>query len=147
MPYRLIDPAGHPRIRTILHVIGGTATGLLIVGVMFLLVQTFALSDAVRETQLNNTQRSEDTKNAAEQAERAAQEAVRSSTRIEDCTTPGRECFEDSQRRLAEAITGINDFATYAAACADKPRQQTAQQIKVCIVAQIADDERRANRS
>jgi hypothetical protein len=139
MPYRLIDPTTHPRVRSFLHVVAGTATGLLIVGVLFLLVQTSSLAGLIRETQVAAQQRSLDTRSAAESAARGTE-------RIEACTTPGRDCFQESQRRLAKAISNINDYATYAAACADKPRQQTARQIRACIVAQIADDRRRRDR-
>ena len=130
MPYRLVDPAGSPRLRAALHVVAGAATAILLIGVLGLLVQTASLSALIRDTQVANTQRTEVTRNAAQAAERGTD-------RIEDCTTPGRECFEEGQSRLAEAITGINDYATYAAACADKPRQQTYEEIKACILEQI----------
>lgn len=109
MPYRLIDPATSPRMRKALHAIGGVATGLLLVGVLFLLVQTYTLQSAVRETQLNNAQRNETTKIAAEQARIAAEQAARSVFRIEDCTTEGGECFEESRRRTGNVVAGINE--------------------------------------
>ena len=108
MPHRLIDPATSPRMRKVLHAIGGAATGLLIVGVLFLLVQTYTLQAAVRATQLDNTKRNETTKVAAEQARLAAEQAARSVYRIEDCTTAGGECFEESQERTGAAVAGIN---------------------------------------
>lgn len=138
MPYRLVDPSQSPRLRSALHVLAGLATALLVIGVLGLLLQTATLSSLIRDTQVANTQRTQDTRAAAEAA-------ARGTNRIEDCTTPGRDCFEESQRRLAQAITGINDYATYAAACADKPQQQTYAQIKACILAQIADSKRRSD--
>lgn len=108
MPYRLIDPSTSPRMRKVLHTIGGAATGLLIVGVLFLLVQTSSLSTAIRVTQLDNAERNETTKEAAEQAKLAAEQAARTAFRIEDCTTPGGQCFEQSQKRTGQAVAGIN---------------------------------------
>lgn len=139
MPYRLIDPARNPRLRMWLHAIGGAATGIIFVGGVALAITTYQLVDAVRDTQVNSVQRSQDTRAAAEAAERSA-------ARIEDCTTPGRECFRESQRRLSQTVSGINDYAKYAAACADKPRQQTVAEIEACIETRIALD-KRAQRS
>lgn len=127
MPYRLVDPSRSPRLRTFLHVVGGIATAILVLGGVFLAVTTYELVEATRATQIDNTQRNEDTKSAAENA-------ARSAARIEDCTTPGRPCFDDGQRRLARTVGSINDYALAAAACADQPLTQTVDEIQACIL-------------
>jgi hypothetical protein len=139
MPYRLFDPATNPRTRAFLHAVGGAATAILVLGAMFFTVYSFQLIDAIRSTQVDNTKINGATNRAAESAERGTK-------RIEDCTTPGRPCFDESQKRLAEVIVSINDYATYAAACADRPRQQTVEEIQTCIVAQIAEDKKARDR-
>ena len=135
MPYRLIDPSRSPRLRTFLHVVGGLATAILVIGGVFLAVTTYELVDAVRDTQVVNTQRSVDTKTAAENAARSAE-------RIEDCTTPGRKCFDDAQKRLGRTVGTINRYALAAAACADQPEAQTVNEIQRCIVDLIRRDAR-----
>lgn len=140
MPHRLIDPARNPRLRQVLHIIGGLATGLFLVGAIMVIVQSYAILNATRQTQLGNDARSEDTKVAAEQAARTAQ-------RIEDCTTPGRECFDDAQKRLGRTVGTINDYALYAAACADQPRRQTVSEIQSCILSEIKAARRAADRA
>lgn len=135
MPYRLVDPNRSPRLRTLLHIVGGTATGILLVGVLGLLAQTASLSAVIRDTQVANTQRSEDTKTAA-------QEAARSAQRIEDCTTPGRSCFDDAQKRLGRTVGTINRYALAAAACADQPQAQAVEEIQRCIIQLIDQDKR-----
>lgn len=104
----LIDPARNPRLRTLLLAVAGLATGVLVVGVLGLVVTTYGLVDAVRDTQVNNTQRAEKDRIRDQQTADAAEAAARAVDRIEDCTTPGRECFDDSQRRTGEAVAGIN---------------------------------------
>ena len=90
-----------PHIRTALYTIGGLAVGVFLIGAVFLGIQTYLLTGAVREAQIDNSQRAEDTRSAAEDAARTAQ-------RIEDCTTPGRACFDENAERTAGAIVGIN---------------------------------------
>lgn len=64
--------------------------------------------------------------------------------RIADCTTPGGVCFEEAQKRTAEAVRVLVEqgrqreqdtqlIVRLAAACADQPGSQSAEQIRVCI--------------
>ena len=134
MPYRLIDPSQNPRLRQVLHVIGGLATGVLVVGAVFLAVTTYQLVDAVRDTQVSNTARAQIDRARDEQTAATARDAARSAERIEDCTTPGRPCFDDAQVRLGRTVGSINRYALAAAACADQPRTQTVDEIQTCIL-------------
>lgn len=95
--------------RAFLYTLVGLGLGLFVVGAIYLGISTHSLVGAVRDTQLDRTQITEDTAAAAERAKEAAENAARSAERIEDCTTPGRKCFDDSQKRTAEAIVGINE--------------------------------------
>lgn len=137
MPYRLIDPATSPRLRTVLHVVGGLATGILFVGVIFLVVQIYTLTDAVRETQVTNVERADVDRARDERTAATAGDAARAAERIEDCTTPGRRCFEESQERLGRTVGTINRYALAAAACADRPGVQTITELEDCILAEI----------
>lgn len=138
MPYRLIDPATSPRLRTALHVVGGLATGILFVGVIFLVVQIYTLTDAVRETQITNVERADADRTRDEQTAETAGDAARAAERIEDCTTPGRRCFEESQERLGQTVGSLNDYALAAAYCADRPGPQTIVELEDCIRGEVA---------
>lgn len=56
---------------------------------------------------------------------------------IEDCTTKGGGCYEESERRTGNVIAVLNEFTTYVIACADKPGTQDAQAIRVCATDQL----------
>jgi hypothetical protein len=71
--------------------------------------------------------------------------------RIADCTTPGGECYQEGQKRTGEAIQILYEqgiarekitrtVVRLAAACADKPGSQTAQEILLCIEERMPDE-------
>lgn len=122
-----------PHIRVALWVTGCVAAAALVVGMILGVFAIYELTEATRATQLSNAQRSQDTKAAAE-------EAARSADRIEDCTTPGRECFEESQERLGRTVGSLNDYALAAAYCADQVGAQTIVQLEDCIRGEVARD-------
>jgi hypothetical protein len=51
---------------------------------------------------------------------------------IEDCTTAGGNCYEESRKTTADVIRVLNEFTTYVVACADKPGTQTVARIREC---------------
>lgn len=53
-----------------------------------------------------------------EQTGRAAHAAEAGTQRIEDCTTPGRECYDQGQKRLARVVAGLTTGTQQAAAAA-----------------------------
>lgn len=57
---------------------------------------------------------------------------------VRSCTTPGRPCYEDSRRRTAKVVTDINRVSLLAAACADRPRSQTVEEIQSCVIERLA---------
>lgn len=140
---RRLDPAHNTQLRSLLYVVAAAAGGLLVIGTITILVMTYGLTAAVRETQLAGQQRGELTRNAAEAAEAAAQDAARSADRVEECTTPGGRCFDDNQQRLSRTVGTINRYALAAAACADQPEQQTIDEIQECIVLAIRGGNRK----
>lgn len=69
----------------------------------------------------------------------ASVQTIKALTRqIESCTTPTGDCYKDSQKRTAGAVGDINKVVVLAAACADKPRQQTEAEIQRCIINRLA---------
>lgn len=53
---------------------------------------------------------------------------------IKDCTQPEGACYQRGQDRTAEVVDNIGLLSTYAAACADQPNQQTAVEIRECVL-------------
>lgn len=146
MPWRLIDPATNPRARRFAHVIAGLATGLLLVGATVAVVTGVYLIDAVRTTQLDNTERGKLDRARDERTAATAADAARAAGRIEDCTTPGRKCFEDGQRRLGRTVGTINRYAIAAAYCADRTGTQTIPELEQCIEAITTQEQPREER-
>lgn len=107
-PTGLPNPADHPRLRAALYLLAGLAAGALFVGGIVVVAQILSLSSDIRDTQVDRAAVTDATREAALQAKQAAEDAARSADRIEDCTTPGRECFEDAKQRTEKAIVGIN---------------------------------------
>lgn len=138
MPWRLIDPATNPRARRVAHVIAGLALGLLLVGGITAVTVGVYLIGAVRDTQVANTDRATIDRARDERTAATAQDAARAAERIEDCTTPGRECFVESQRRLGRTVGSINRYALAAAYCADDRGQQSIEELEECILEEIS---------
>lgn len=136
MPHHLIDPA-HPHTRTVLQVIAYAATAALVIGAIVLGLSIYELSEATRQTQITNSEKAEADRERAKQTAETAENAARAAARIEDCTTPGRPCFVESQERLRATVGSINDYALAAAVCADAPGAQTIEQLERCILEEI----------
>jgi hypothetical protein len=102
------------------EVANGVIFGFLAVFALLLLyvvAQTYALLSTVRETQ------------------KSSRSAVLA---IEDCTTPGRDCFDESAKRTGEAVSSINEVVLFAAYCADQPGATTPDAIEQCVLNQLA---------
>jgi len=107
---------------------------LVVSGIVFSVVVAILLLATVlivRQTQVDNAERAEDTKVLAEQ--------------IKSCTTPGGECFQRGERRTAKAVGAIGAVnkrsAAAAAACAQTRREYRA--ILRCINRTIGIENRR----
>lgn len=112
------------RRRRVLGTVAGVAVGVLLVLLIALLIRTWTLADEIRETQRVNT----GTLTTSEET----------LDRINDCTTPGRKCYDKGQKRTAEAVGDINRVIVLAAACADQPQRQTVIEIQNCVIAELA---------
>ena len=55
------------------------------------------------------------------------------SERLQDCTTPGGSCYEQSRSGSSGAIRDINNITIAAAACADREGVDTVADIRKCI--------------
>lgn len=115
------DRGGGSR-RPILGALFGLAIGVLVVLVLTLLVRTWGLADQIRQAQKGN---------------------VSTLHVVRDCTDPGGTCFKRGQKSTAKAVASINKITVYAAACADKPGNQTVTQIQSCVIRKLAADDRR----
>lgn len=71
----------------------------------------------------------------------AAQSAKTTAKRIENCTTPGRKCYDHGQRQTAAIVAGINQgsqqAASAAAACAASLPDPTYRAVYRCVVQTI----------
>jgi uncharacterized membrane-anchored protein YhcB (DUF1043 family) len=103
-----LDPR-KPVVRTALWVVGSMSAAALVVGMIVGVLAIYDLAAAVRQTQIVNVERSEADRTRDEQTAAAAASAARAVDRIEDCTTPGRQCFEDQAARTGAAVAGINE--------------------------------------
>jgi hypothetical protein len=91
----------------------------LVISLIYAIVQTYTLADAIREQQKTN---------------------VGTNERIVDCTTPGGKCYQQGQKRTGAAVADILKGATYAIACADKRGVQTEAEIQACVLKRIAKE-------
>lgn len=106
--------------------------GALVVGFVVMGIVTAATVSAIRESQLTNRKLAVDNAKVLD--------------RINDCTTPGRKCFDDGQKRSASVISTLNQgaaaAAAAAAACADRPGISGYREIKACVDRTLADQRR-----
>lgn len=141
MPSSKIDTR-HPAVRTWLWVVAGVGAAALIIGGIVLTTSIYELADATRSTQVANTERSNLDRQRDERTAETAADAARAAARIEDCTSPGRQCFEDAQKRLGRTVGTINRYALAAAYCADQVGEQTIDELQRCIIDQITAQNR-----
>lgn len=112
------------------------ALAIIALLVTFAVVQTFGLVSQVRETQQGNA-------SVLKSAQAAAESAEKGTDRIEDCTTPGRKCYDDGQKQTAQYLSDLNRVIAYAAACADQAGVQTEAEVYACVIQRLADDDSR----
>lgn len=98
--------ARHVRIG--LWVVASVSAVALVIGMIVGVLAIYDLAEATRDTQVANTERAKVDRARDEQTAATAADAARAAQRIEDCTTPGRQCFEEQTRRTGKAVAGIN---------------------------------------
>ena len=60
---------------------------------------------------------------------------------IEDCTTPGGQCFETAQDRTAEAVRTINLVTIYSTGCTEFEDLSEMSDLKTCVADFLAHTE------
>lgn len=112
----------------------------LSLAVLAMAVGIFYTVYLIRQQQLANTPLTQQTHTAAIQAKKAAErgreaaiQARRSADRIENCTTPGRDCYLQGQREAALWVGDINEVITLSISCADQPGQQSLAEVQRCV--------------
>lgn len=60
---------------------------------------------------------------------------------IEDCTSPGGDCFEEAQLRTAEAVRTINLVTIYSTGCVEFQTLSTMDELKTCVDEFLAHDD------
>lgn len=125
MPHRWLSD-GIRRARPLVGAFVALCACAVVIGVVVLLVQTYSLTDSIRQSQKT----AQDTNEA-----------------ILSCTDPKGECAKRGQEQTAEAVDNIGRLAVYAAACADLEGVQGAPEIEKCMRDLIAEDEAKATRS
>lgn len=106
--------------------VAGIALAGAVVFLVVAIIVSATKSTEIREAQVNNTTLLENTD--------------RTLAVLLDCTDPDGTCYKRGQASQASAIEDISRISVYAAACADKPREQTAPQIQACIL-ELLDNE------
>jgi len=89
--------------RPVLYALVAVLSVGLFLAVLTLLIRNWSTTDEIRESQVENTK-----------ASKVSDETL---DRIRDCTTPGRECYERSQKQLAGAVSDVNRVVVLASAC------------------------------
>jgi hypothetical protein len=98
----------------------GVLLAACVAGVVIAVIVAAVTVSQVRGTQVNNTKTIDNTAETLEI--------------IKDCTQPEGVCYQRGQDSTAEAVDNIGLLSTYAAACADQPDQQTAEEIRECVL-------------
>jgi hypothetical protein len=111
-----------PRRRQAMWFVLGLLVAMLAMSTLYSIQRTAVLAEAIRENQKSG---------------RAVLD------RVNNCTTPGRKCFDDGQRRTANAVGDITQASIYASYCAAREPGQTVAEIQACVMRQfkLAEDD------
>lgn len=105
--------------RTTLGALAGLLVGVVVVLVLTVLVRTWGLVDAIRETQKVNTGTLQAAENTLEI--------------VKDCTTPGGECKLRGEKDTGNAINLIALKDLLSDVCADQPGPQNRAEVQSCV--------------
>lgn len=103
-------------------------------GILAVLLISSVLVSAVKSSEIREVQRTNTL---------SLTNSERTLDLIEDCTTPGGECYQRSQERTASVVGDIGRLSAYAAACADKKGVQGRGEIYNCVLRLLSQDSRR----
>lgn len=102
----------------------------LVVSVLVAVFVSASTTAAIRESQNDNTTTLDNTSRTLEL--------------LLDCTSPEGACYKRGQARTAKVVDDIGLLSAFAAACADRPRQQTAEEIQECVLDLLEASQRRS---
>lgn len=88
----------------------GLLIGIVVVGMVVLIVQTYGIALNIKDTQ----------------------------ARVISCTDPAGECAQRGEAATGAAVASISEASIIAAACADRPRSQTVADVERCVRAELA---------
>jgi hypothetical protein len=103
----------------------GVLVGVIVLGMIYLGVQTYSLASSIREQQKTNSS---------------------TNATILDCTEPSGECYRKSQERTAAVVADIGKVSAYASACADRPGVQGEAEVLACVLERLKKDDAAASR-
>lgn len=99
-------------LRRIGYVLFFGGLGFLIVGLIYFNVSSNALAQQIKSGQ---------------------KDTQRTAAIILDCTQPSGTCFQNGERRTGQAVSLIKLAQVAAVACADRPGQQSLDEINACV--------------
>jgi hypothetical protein len=126
----------------------GTTGMALFVLVLYVVLQAAQTTHAIRDTQNTNTQINVN-------QTRLIRKVAQVSRQIQSCTTPGKPCYQDGQRRTGEAVSNIGRSSIAAAVCVVKipaeeiaasSRSELIDTIAACVVAQLSHEQQNRKR-
>lgn len=116
--------------------LAGVAVVAAAMALVFAILVSATKSTAIRDAQVDNTETIDNTERALASTEETLRVLL-------DCTDPSGGCYKRGQDSQASAIENITRISIYAAACADKPREQSTQEIQDCILAELDAEKRK----
>lgn len=128
-----------PSRRTAAFAVAGALAATLVVVIVFTLIYAATGVGLIRQTQLDGVERMRETRANTETLKILARDNKATMDLVEDCTSPGGECYDRGARRTGEAVGTINQITIYAAACAKQPANVTVRQIQACVEELLAE--------
>lgn len=101
----------------------GLCVGIIVVGVLWLVISTYQLTRAIRETQKPTAQTIDLISETLDI--------------IKDCTEPTGECYRRGKQQNADTIDDLTKASIYAAYCAARHEGQTVAEIHACVMQQF----------
>lgn len=84
----------------------------------------------IRSSQVHNSPKVEATNESAQRIEDTAD-------RIEECTTPGMDCYERGQQQLKDTVAGLNRYGLVVASCSSGSVAITVEELNRCVLARL----------
>lgn len=105
----------------------GVTLGIIAATLVIAVVVAAVTVTQIRGSQVDNTRTINNTDATLENTKQTLEVLL-------DCTRPEGKCYQRGQDNTAEVVDNIGLLSAYAAACADEPEQQTADEIRDCVL-------------